>query len=144
MDPDNTFVGKYDYHHHPAHFTDEDREVQLLPKVTEPARSRARIPAQAIWLHITVDAVLQIHSWERILWLWMIKTNHLLPPNHIFLIKNQATRLLNQDRLDSNPNSEHVTFGILLNLFEGCKNTCLLETMCGNSWTHSKHTSDAY
>ena len=49
LDPDNTFANIYDYHHYHAHFTDEDSEVKLLPKITEPARGRASTQAHPMW-----------------------------------------------------------------------------------------------
>lgn len=45
------------------------------------------------------------------------------PKLHVFNLKSKAIRLPNQDLLDSNPRSEHMTSSKLLHCTEGWKNT---------------------
>lgn len=66
------------------------------------------------------------------------------PKLHVFNLKSKAIRLPNQDLLDSNPRSEHMTSSKLLHCTEGWKNTSLSEMMCGNSQVLSRHTANAY
>lgn len=103
LDPDNHPLCFYRHH---AHFTDADSEVKLLPKVTEPARSRTRIQAQAIVANPSLGKnTLALDDKDK---------SSTSPKLYTFNIKPKATWLLNQNLLDSNPSSERVTSGKLL------------------------------